>query len=40
MVPLPGDVGLWDTLDLTLEPGDPPLVHCHGLGVGVELGKG
>ena len=39
MVPLPGDIGLWDALDLTLEPGHASLVHCHRLWVGVELGK-
>lgn len=38
-VPLPADVGLWNSVDLALEASDAALVHTHGCWVGVELGK-
>lgn len=38
-VSLPGDVGLWYSVDLTLEASNASLVHSHGHWVGVELRK-
>lgn len=38
-VSLPGDVGLRNSIDLTLEASYASLVHGHGQRVGVELGK-
>ncbi len=38
-VSLPGDVGLRDSVDLTLEAGDAALVHRHGHWVCVKLRK-
>lgn len=36
---LPGDVGLRNSVDLTLEASDATLLHWHGRWVGVELWK-
>lgn len=38
-VSLPGDVGLRDTVDLTLEASNTSLIHRHGHWVCVELRK-
>lgn len=38
-VSLPGNVGLRNSIDLTLETSNASLVHRHGHWVGVELRK-